>query len=111
MANKTIVKPYTRKVGRKSIRVKGYKRKRRKISRKPKQYKKVGILMIGHDKYGNIVGNKIVPIRPKKVKKKANKKRVAKARKPRKAKTTRELPKQYISGEINIDEYLNSLGF
>jgi hypothetical protein len=60
VASKIQVKTHSRRIGRKIYKVQGYIRKKRPQSTRVKQYTPVGTLEIGHDKYGNIVGNRVI---------------------------------------------------
>jgi hypothetical protein len=62
------VKPYRRKVGGKLFKVKRHVRRHRKKGGRIR-YKKVGTFEVGHDKYGNFAGSRVIPL------KKARKKR------------------------------------
>lgn len=67
MGSKVQVRRHNRRVGGKIYIVKGYKRHKRPMSSRVKKYVPVGTLEIGHDKYGNIINNRVI------VRKKASK--------------------------------------
>lgn len=66
MASSVKVTRHRRRVGGKIYIVKGYVRHKRPMSRRVKKYVSVGTLEIGHDKYGNIVNNRVIMAKKKK---------------------------------------------
>jgi len=67
MVKKITIKPYRQVRNRKVYIIKQHRKRARKVG-KPK-FKKIGTFFVGQDKYGNVVGSKIVKFK-KKVKKK-----------------------------------------
>ena len=59
------VKSHTRVVDGKLYKVKGFKRTQRAISKRAKRTTKVGTMVVRHDKFGNLIGSKIIPLKKK----------------------------------------------
>jgi hypothetical protein len=106
MVKNVYVKKYKRRKNRKIYIVKAYRRKHRKVGTKVKQYTAVGTLMIGHDKYGNIIGNKVVVKRKRRkiIKKAAHKKRIGTNPNPRIDPQDR-INDLYKQGKISFEEW------
>lgn len=112
--NKISVKPYRRKIKGKLYKVKGYKRKHRRLGKKIR-YREVGKFLVAHDDLGNFRGSKIQPL--KKTKTKTTKKTKTRLRPSRKVKRrqrinvykdTRKLDTDYYLGIIDYDQWINA---
>jgi len=82
--SKVKVKPYTKKVMGKVYKVKGYSRKYRAKGKKAVKYRTIGVVEVGYDKYGNLMGSRLKKTK-KNTKKAGSKKQLAKPRKKSKS--------------------------
>lgn len=110
--NKIPIKPYKRKIKGKVYKVKGHKRKHRRLGKKIR-YREVGRFLVAHDDLGNFRGSKIQPLK-KKTKTKTTTTRSRKISKVKRKqrvgvyKNTRQLDTDYYLGVLNYDQWINA---
>lgn len=73
MGSKVQVIGHLRRIRGKTYKVKNYIRKKRPMGKRVKRFVAVGTLEIGHDKYGNIIDNRVMLAKPRKIVTKARK--------------------------------------